>query len=265
MEMKDADSFCKPVKTAQGDAIDYCTKCSMWAFHSAAEKKKHYRIVHDENFKPTSFRCNFADCGLEFPTATALRSHKESQKPPHIKRRRKVNELSEKERIAREKRRVKAKANKEAKAKALKSLGAEPARKRDRPSKKKQAETESSSDGSDSESDEEIEDSEIDEESSQDGGDLSEIKPPIRTNTKSKRTRENPVARQLVPNGSLIQVWFQDKKRYFKGTIVGYDKNSGLHKIRWQNNRREDVDLRVENMTDDVKNLDRWNYILSLK
>jgi hypothetical protein len=207
------------------------------------EKVKHYLIVHGTKYQEASFKCNYTNCGLVFDSRKDCDAHKKAQ--GHIRKRRKWEELTEKEKALRQKRRVKVQEKNERNAKYLKSLQLE---------------------GSSSSSEGEEEDIEsstendvygLDErcESVESEKDLAGAK-----KRKEKQRAKLSTSKQLIPNGSVIEVWFDDRKRYFKGTVVDYDPIEG-YQLQWGNRRLEYVGILLEkDMTRDIENKDRWNY-----
>jgi hypothetical protein len=63
-----------------------------------------------------------------------------------------------------------------------------------------------------------------------------------------------------VPLGSNVRVWFQDKKKYYKGTVSEYNDKMG-YKVQYRNHTFDYVHLQSRDNTLDALNSDRWNYI----
>ncbi len=58
-----------------------------------------------------------------------------------------------------------------------------------------------------------------------------------------------------------VQIWFQDKKRYFVGTIVSESEIAGEFEIKWKNGKTAQVSLNINNCNNNEKDEDRWNFL----
>jgi len=85
----------------------------------------------------------------------------------------------------------------------------------------------------------------------------------ISESQKEKIDEQDFVFRDKIPAvGDKIKVWFSEKNRYYKGKIVLFDDSDNSYSVQyhggWQDNN---IDLAMDNQTDDVENQERWEYI----
>lgn len=100
------DDYSRPLKTGNGAILSYCDDCKCWPFFSMEERKRHWKIVHDEtptkSFLSGQYPCNFLQpdnriCGLTFDTEKQRRDHKDLMNHRKCRvRKQDVNEPKEK-------------------------------------------------------------------------------------------------------------------------------------------------------------------------
>jgi hypothetical protein len=71
------------------------------------------------------------------------------------------------------------------------------------------------------------------------------------------------VFRDKIPAvGDKIKVWFSEKDRYYKGKIVFFDNSDNSYSVQYAGGWQDDnIDLAMDNQTNDVENQERWEYI----
>ena len=81
-------------------------------------------------------------------------------------------------------------------------------------------------------------------------------------------TANLPREHELV--GKFVAIWYSDKKRYFKGTVMNHIEGEEFE-VAWRNFHRETVSLLATFKHEDyatihtaLDNLDRWSVIPSL-
>jgi len=72
-------------------------------------------------------------------------------------------------------------------------------------------------------------------------------------NPENKTTGEE----SKIQEGAKVMVWFEDKKRYYRGIVVEVAENHD-YLIEWGNHRKEWVNLRPEDCTHEITNTNRW-------
>jgi hypothetical protein len=79
------------------------------------------------------------------------------------------------------------------------------------------------------------------------------------TETSTKQVKENYKTKLLpsIEPGAKVRVWFQDKNKYYFGTV---EDRTEFFTIKWRNGRRELIELSEKHRTSDPKDTDRWDY-----
>jgi hypothetical protein len=88
----------------------------------------------------------------------------------------------------------------------------------------------------------------------------------LRASQQKEEERETKSPERELQQGSRVRVWFEDKKKNFKGTIRKKLENErDEYEIDWDDKtqEREIVELRKDNMTKEKSNEDRWSFILN--
>jgi len=69
--------------------------------------------------------------------------------------------------------------------------------------------------------------------------------------------------KDTIQEGDLVQIWFDENKRYYRGTIVSYDPTKEIDntEVRWGNNKTEIVSLNIKNLNNDPDDDERWNFL----
>jgi hypothetical protein len=67
---------------------------------------------------------------------------------------------------------------------------------------------------------------------------------------------QEPQRDDLIPFGSIVDIWCNDKARYYIGTVVAQLEPRYSYGVKWGNHRKADVELHPEHESDDAKTID---------